>query len=225
MLGGSPRSMSGFQQRIVGAAEHEGVGVQALGRGFGAEFFEVNTYDLLGHGMIGPAFFDEGDKKRAGFLESAKAMGLAGGGVGVALNGGIGGDDENVAGLRRPVCGLGTGLDDAEDGDRDGFFDVVEREGAGGVAGDDEVVGALFLNQETRALGGIAGDGAAGLGAIGKARGIADESVVCLGGESYEGAQDGEAAEAGIEDADGGWGELRLGHGLFPSVGVASAVR
>ena len=46
-----------------------------------------------------PAFFDQGDEERAGFLEGAKAAGAAGGGVGVALHGGVGGDDEDVAGF------------------------------------------------------------------------------------------------------------------------------
>ena len=43
-----------------------------------------------------PAFFDEGDEQWAGFLKGAKAVVLAGGGVGVAVDGGIGGDDEHV---------------------------------------------------------------------------------------------------------------------------------
>ena len=42
--------MMGLQERVVGAAEHEGVGVQALGSGFGAEFFEVDAHDFGGHG-------------------------------------------------------------------------------------------------------------------------------------------------------------------------------
>ena len=152
-----------------------------------------------------PAFFDEGDEQRAGFLKGAQAVGLAGGGVGVALHGGVGGDDQHVAGFRRVVRGLGAGLDDTEHGNgRHGLLDGVEGEGAGGVAGDDEEVGALFFDQELRALGGVAGDGAAGLGAVGEARGVADESVARLRHAGDEGAQDGESAEAGIEDADGG---------------------
>ena len=111
--------------------------------------------------------------------------------------------------LEARAGGFGAGLDDAEDGDRGGhgFLDGVEGEGAGGVAGDDEVVGALLVDEESGAFGGVAGDGAAGLGAVGEAGGVADEGEAGLRGAADEGAQDGEAAEAGIEDADGGWGE------------------
>ena len=173
-----------------------------------------------------PAFFNEGDEERAGFFEGAKAPGPAGCSVGVALYGGIGGDDEDVAGFGCSVGGLGAGLNDADDGDgRDGFLDGVEGEGTGGVAGDDEVFGALLLDQETGALGGVAGDGAARLGTVGEAGGVADEGKVCLWCAGDEGAQHGESAEAGIEDADGGSVEGSFGHGLVPSVGVASAVR
>ena len=77
--------------------------------------------------------------------------------------------------------GLGAGFDDANDGNgRDRFLDGVEGEGAGGVAGDDEVFGALLLDQEPGALGGVAGDGAAGLGAVGETGGVADEGEAGL---------------------------------------------
>ena len=65
-----------------------------------------------------------------------------------------------------------------------------------------------------------------GIGTVGQAGGVADEGVACLRCACDKGAQDGEAAEAGIEDADGGWDERRLSlQGLFPSAGVTSAVR
>ena len=177
--------------------------------------------------MEGPAFFDQGDEQRAGFFESAQAAGAAGGGVGVALHGGVGGDDQHVAGFGGGAGGLGAGLDDAEDGNgRDGVLDGVEGEGAGGVAGDDEELGALLLDQEPRALGGVAGDGAAGLGAVGQAGGVAEEGEACLRSAGDESAQDGETAEAGIEDADGGRDEAGCSVMVWlPSVGAASAVR
>ena len=82
----------------------------------------------------------------------------------MAVHGGVGGDNEDVACFGCSVSGLGARLDDADDRNgRDGFLDVVEGEGAGGIAGDDEVVGALLLDEEARALGGIAGDGPARL--------------------------------------------------------------
>ena len=130
---------------------------------------------------------------------------MAGGGVGVALDGGVGGDDQDVAGVGGGAGGLCAGLDDAEDGDGDGVLNGVECQGAGGVAGDDEELGALLADQELGALGGVAGDGAAGLGAVREAGGVAEEGEAGLRHALDEGAQDGEAAEAGVEDADG-WG-------------------
>ena len=59
-------------------------------------------------------------------------------------------------------------------------------------------------DQELGALGGVAGDGAAGLGAVGQAGRVADEGEAGVRQTGHQGAQDGEAAEAGIEDADGG---------------------
>ncbi len=79
-----------------------------------------------------------------------------------------------------------------------------EGQGAGRVAGDDQVLCALFADQKLRALGRIAGDGATGLGAVGQASRVAEEGEAGLGKPMDEGAEDGESAEAGIEDADGG---------------------
>ena len=98
---------------------------------------------------------------------------------------------------------MGSGLDYADDGDGEGLLDVFEGEGGGGVAGDDEEFGALFV-EELCAGDGVAGDGLAGLGAVGEAGGVAEVDVVGAGDERQQGAEDGEAAEAGVEDADGG---------------------
>jgi hypothetical protein len=56
---------------------------------------------------------------------------------------------------------LGTGLDHSDDGDGDGLLDVFEGEGCCGVAGDDEEVRALLL-EELCAGDGVAGDGFSG---------------------------------------------------------------
>ena len=85
-----------------------------------------------------------------------------------------------------------------------GVLNGVEGQGAGGVAGDDEEFGALLADQELRAFGGIAGDGAARLGPVGQPGGVAEKGEAGMGKPADQGAQDGEAAEAGVEDADGG---------------------
>ena len=76
--------------------------------------------------------------------------------------------------------GLGSGFDDADDGDGEGVLDVVEGEGGGGVAGDDEELGALLV-EELCAGDGVAGDGLAGFGAVGEAGGVAEVDVVGAG--------------------------------------------
>jgi hypothetical protein len=65
------------------------------------------------------------------------------------------------------------------------------------------------------------GDGAAGFGTVGEAGGVAEEGVAGVGDAVEERAEDGEAAEAGIEDADGGAG----GHGWTVSADSESEVR
>ena len=155
-------------------------GLRPAARGFGVQLVEIDADDFGGDGMIGPALFDQGNEQGAGFLDGAQALGVAGGGVGVALHGGVGGDDQHVAGAGGGAGGGGAGLDDAEDGNGDGVLNGVEGQGAGGVAGDDEELGALLADQELRALGGVAGDGAAGLGAVGQAGGVAEEGEAGL---------------------------------------------
>jgi hypothetical protein len=83
--------------------------------GFG-ELVEIDADDFGGDRVVGPAFFDEGNEQRAGFLKGAEAQGAAGGGVGVAVHGGVGGDDQHVAGAGGGAGGRCAGLDDAEDG-------------------------------------------------------------------------------------------------------------
>ena len=95
-----------------------------------------------------------------------------------------------------------------------------------------EEFGALLV-EKLCAGDGVAGDGLAGFGAVGQAGSVAEEGETGLRGAVDEGAQDSEAAEAGIEDADGGRGGWRSGwgraskaaHGWAPSVGTASAAR
>jgi hypothetical protein len=98
---------------------------------------------------------------------------------------------------------VGAGFDYADDGDGEGVLDVVKGECGGGVAGDDEEFGTLFV-EELRAGYGVARDGLVGLGAVGETGGVAEIEVAGVGDEGEQGAEDGEASEAGVEDADGG---------------------
>ena len=109
------------------------------------------------------------------FSRARSPRALAGGGVGVALDGGVGGDDQHVAGAGGGAGGVCARLDDAQHRDGHRVLNGVESQGAGGVAGDDQELRALLVDQELRALGGVAGDGAAGLGAVGQPGGVAEE--------------------------------------------------
>ncbi len=102
--------------------------------------------------------------------------------------------------------GLDSGADDADHGDGELAGEVVERERGCGVAGDDERLGPLG-EQEGGGGEGVAGDGLAGFGAVGEAGGVTQIEVVGAGDEGKQGAEDGEAAEAGVEDCNGGHGD------------------
>ena len=80
-----------------------------------------------------------------------------------------------------------------------------EGEGGGGIAGYYEGLGALG---EEEGGGGksVTGDGLLGFFAVGESGGVAEVVEVGAGIEGEEGAEDGEAAETGIEDGDGGRG-------------------
>ena len=123
-------SMRGLEG-VVGAAQQEGVGAG----GFGEGFEEVDAEDFGGDGVVDPAFFYQWDEEGAGFFGGGEAEGGEGLVVGVGLDCGCGGEDEDVGFLwilRGCVFirsgafigdvglifgGLGSGLDYAEDGD------------------------------------------------------------------------------------------------------------
>ncbi len=127
-----------------------------------------------------------------------------------------------VRGVQR---GLGAGFDYADDGDGNGGADLGEGQRGGGVAGDDEELGALG-DEEAGGLDGVAGYGVPGFGAVGKTGGVAEVEEVGTGEAGEQGAQDSEAAEAGVEDADGSgrrachhWAR-GLGEGVAGGVGA-----
>src|SRR6185312_6750991 len=184
--------------------------------------------------MVDPAFFYERNEKGASLFSGGEAEGGEGAGVGVGLDRGGCGEDEDLGwrgwSNRRSfdcgthdsavspfaqddnlfifaqnvnrfifawwddICawlddnfsiglgdcggegGFGPGLDDSDDRDGEGLLDVGEGEGGGGVAGDDEQVGSLIV-EEPCARDGVAGDGLAGLGAVGEAGGVAEIDV------------------------------------------------
>ena len=85
----------GLEQRIVGAAEEEGLGRRGVGEGLG----EVDLQDVVGDGVADPALFYQGDEQGAGLFVGCEAEGVEGVGVGVGLDRGSGGEDQDVVGL------------------------------------------------------------------------------------------------------------------------------
>ena len=111
-------------------------------------------------------------------------------------------------------------MDDSDDGDGEGGLDIWQGESGGGVAGDDEEVCPLLV-EEFCAGDGVSGDGLLGLGAVGEAGGVAEVDVVGCGDEGEQGAENGEAAEAGVEDADGGQRRAPVGRVAALAVSLA----
>ena len=58
-----------------------------------------------------------------------------------------------------------------------------------------------MLVEELCALYGVAGDGGLGFCSVGETGGVAEIDVVGRGDAREQGAEDGEASEAGVEDA------------------------
>ena len=78
-------------KRVVSAAEKDGSG-SAICEGFA----EVDAEDVASDGVVGPAFLDEWDEEGASFFSGLEAVGGAGFTVGVRLDGGGRGQDEDL---------------------------------------------------------------------------------------------------------------------------------
>ena len=112
----------GLDERVVSAAEQQGLGLGSAGEGFG----EIDFDDVVGDGVIDPAFFDERDEERTGLLmgfETKRAEGVE---IGMGLNRGGGGKDEDGAGGGVGDGGLRSGLDDADDRDGERLANVLK---------------------------------------------------------------------------------------------------
>ena len=126
-----------------------------------------------------------------------------GAGVGVALHGERGGDD---ADLPRDACLDGRarpGSDDAYDGHAERALRQRQRGRRRGVAGDDHELYAL-RREPGSDLPHERADFLGGAHAVGAAFRVAHVEDGLVGQQGLDGAGDGEAAHARVEDADGG---------------------
>ena len=98
----------------------------------------------------------------------------------MALHRGICSNDKHIARAGSAAGGFSAGLNDAKHRNWHRILYGVEGECAGCIAGDYQELRALLSNQKLRALDGIAGNGAAGFGAVGKAGCIAKEGEARL---------------------------------------------
>ncbi len=131
-----------LEERIVGAAEHHGVGVvEAVGE----SFRQIDAGDLLGDGVVHPAFLHERDQQRAGLLAGFETQFLESFAVGVAADGGFGSDDHNLPIPRGRGSSFGPRLNHSDHGYVGCGADSVKGERGRGVAGDDQHLGALGL--------------------------------------------------------------------------------
>ena len=194
------------QQRVVRAAKNKSVRLQFVRRGIPGDLVEVNAEYFVGHGMMRPTLLNKRDQQGTGFLDGSKALSMAGGSIGMALDSGVCGDNEDISRCR---CGTGclrAWFDHAEHRNGNSVLNCIEGEGTRRVAGNYQELGALFPDQKLCALDRVASDSATRLGAIWEACGVADESKTGAGQLCDQCAENGEPAEAGIEYANCGGG-------------------
>ena len=175
-------------------------------------FWVFDVFEVLGE--VGADFVEVAGFYGFGEAEGGEVgEGLAGAEVGVdeglgarGVGGAFGGEEEKVGFAR--VAGEFDGGFGADEGDaRVGGAEEVDGLGGGSVAGDDDEFG-VFLEEE---VGGGADDGFeffGGFGAEGAVFGVTEVDEVFLGEEGLDRAEDGGAADAGVEDADGAVAEF-----------------
>ncbi len=182
----------------MGAAEDEGVDA------FGEEGLEVSAEHLVGDRILEEAFFDERHEQGAG-----GAVDFRGGFefqdrflVGSAGDGRAGADDADGFVFCGVHGGIGSGEDDADDGDLEDLLHARDAEGRGGVAGDNDHFRAA-VEKHVSDLDAVAFDSFPAFSTVGNAGGVADVEDVLVGQEAAQAGGDGEASDAGVEDANG----------------------
>ena len=123
-------------------------------------------------------------------------------GVGVAVDRCHGTDDADAFGPGMSHCGLGARLDNVQDRDGGKVFHRLVGHGGHGVAGNDQELDFL-VEEKLRDLGGVAVDGFNGFDPVGDPGRIAEIDNIFKGKSFHQGTDDGETADAGVENANG----------------------
>ena len=98
---------------------------------------------------------------------------------------------------------FGSGFDNSNNRDCGRGNDLRKRQRSRRVACNDEETGSLLF-EEVRCLYCVARDGLSRLAAIGKPGRVTEVEIIGVRDQVDELLEDGESAEAGIEDTDGG---------------------
>ena len=150
------------------------------------------------------AVLDEGHEERAGLhIDGGVRVVLVDGLlIGAGLDRGVGGDDADLAVLRGLRREAGGRVDDAEDGQvRIGLTDLLFGDGVRRVAGDDDRLD-VERAEEPDVGEDVLGDLPFGAGAVGHVGRVAEVDDVFSRHAVDDGLDDGEAADARVEDAD-----------------------
>ena len=193
-----------FQERVVGAAEHQGVDPFLL------EPLEIHPCGKPRHLVVHPSLFGKRDEERtgAGHHLDLRVHPLDRLGVGAAPDG------RRPCRSPRPCRSSSRGrapgarLDDPDDRDGEVFLEGIEGNTAEAVLQATTRSLMSRLNEKGGDLPGIAGHRLRRLRAVGDPRRIAQIDGVLLGKCPYHLFQDGEAANSGIEYADGFPGQI-----------------
>lgn len=186
-----------LQKRIMGAAQNKGVDP------LGEEWFEVALEHLVGDGILKQPLLDQRDKQGAGGAMDLgfgfdRADGVFVGAAGDRGSGADNADDLIFCGGDR---GFGSRKNDTLDRNLEKLFHARDAQGGGGVAGDDDHLGALG-EEEFANFHAVTLDSLAAFATVGNAGRIADVEDIFRRQEPPEAGGDGEAPDAGIKNAN-----------------------
>ena len=197
---GDARELGGYgrgEELVVRAAEHHDVGAVGDGGGEGGA-----------HGLVGGGSLDVAALDQLGEVVADDAVDCGGfpellddAGVEVAVEGAGRGEDGDApapGGARR---GLHR-RDHAHEGHVEKLAQIGDSGGGSGVAGDDDEL-RIGIEEPVGEGEGTLAHFAGVAGAVGEVRGIGEVDGAFAGGETPEFSENAEAADAGIEHADG----------------------
>ena len=188
-----------FEQWEVGTTQHQRVDVVCQKR------LEIFAHGQAGDFVIEPALFYQWHKQGRGLRAHQRVVVLRmdGACIGVAVDGSVGCDNADSVVFGGLQSGFRSGGNDVQYGHIACFLaDFLSGNGGNGVARNDECLDIVF-QQEIDNLHGEGFDGGAGFGAVGNACGIAKIDDVFHRQAFHQGADVGQAADAGIKYADG----------------------